>query len=228
MTDPLHALWRRDGAPPLDHPKTIDGVCAVTGATEPVIPLKQGLQSSFASQHLLTHTGPAAGVSAAMWHAMNRWGPVRCATSRWKDSGLIALVIDDDVIEVTKWDDDHENTAWLVDHLAELAGAAIVAPSTRKKHSTLWASNGCVATEQGPEPIQRWLAPAVTAARDAKAAGVTEGELGEPEPTFRAVGLVGGITAAQALWRTTSPLRARPHLLSIALIWGRQPKPKEQ
>ena len=99
---PLEVLWAVDGRPPLPSANTA-GVCAATGAQADVVPLKAGLPSSFNSQHLLRFAGPTAGVSASMHHAMTTWGPVRCADSRWKNSGLMALVIDDhNVTEVTR------------------------------------------------------------------------------------------------------------------------------
>lgn len=196
---PLEVLWAVDGRPPLPSANTA-GVCAATGAQADVVPLKAGLPSSFNSQHLLRFAGPTAGVSASMHHAMTTWGPVRCADSRWKNSGLMALVIDDhNVTEVTRWQGDPFTVADLLDDLHLLDAMAIVAPTTRKKHSTLWAQFGHVATESGPERFTAPLIAATRAVRDAKAAGVTEGELREPEPTFRAVGLLGGIAASAAV-----------------------------
>lgn len=214
MTSVIDTLWATAGQP---DPPGIDatpepGTCAVTGERGPTWPTKSVLSANFG--HLDAFHGRRIGVPAA-WCA-RVWGPIRTATSRWRDMTIVASTVHRDGTIV-----DHPRG----DRPAINCGtSAVVVPVTRKGHVWLTATWGAWATEAAVHSTAG-CADAFELLAELRVAGLGEAEAREPQPRA-ALAKRLDMTADElwAAWTDLAPLRDRPELMDMALLVTRVPK----
>lgn len=170
------------------------------------------LSTNFAHHDIFELTTPAE-----LW-AVRAWGPIRTAESRWKQSSLIALHINQtSVTEI-----------FTGDPLPALEPTdALIVPVSRQQHVLALAQFGYLTTDSGAHiPLIPTVIDALTLVGQLMPV-VGEKALEPPAPPLSAALKLGvNPTDVVTQWRRLAPLRIHPKGIPAACRLHRKPKKK--